>query len=124
MTRRIVVCCALYGLLAPSLANAEIRELVITDSESPTFEGAEFGVAGQYERLKGYATGVLDPDDPLNAVIVNLDKAPRNGDGLVEYRMDVDILKPIDPGQGNGWLLYDVVNRGSKRAIARLNHGD
>ena len=40
--------------------------------------GAPFGKVGQYERIRGYAVGELDPFDRQNAVIVNLDKAPRN----------------------------------------------
>jgi Alpha/beta hydrolase domain len=123
MKRWASTCCAVCAVLAPSLAWGEVTELVITSRESPTFGGVEFGSSGQYERLSGFAEGALDPSDPLNAGIVNIDKAPRNDAGLVEYRVDVQILKPIDPASGNGWLLYDVVNRGNKRAIARLNGG-
>jgi len=27
----------------------------------------------------------VDPRDPLNAIVVNLDKAPRNARGMVEF---------------------------------------
>ena len=40
---------------------------------------------------------MLDPADPANAGIVDLDKAPRNAKGLVEYATDFDILRPKDP---------------------------
>jgi hypothetical protein len=46
--------------------------------ESPAFEGREFGSVGRYELLLGRAFGELDPVDPHNQVIVNLDRAPRN----------------------------------------------
>jgi hypothetical protein len=113
--------CALCSVLAPSIAEAKVTELVIVSRESRPSKASSS--SGQYERLSGFAEGALDPADPLNAGIVNIDKAPRNDEGLVEYRVDVQILKPIDPSSGNGWLLYDVVNRGNKRAIARLNGG-
>lgn len=48
----------------------------------------DFGSTGAYVRMVGVAHGELDPRDPLNAVIVNLDKAPRNARGMVEYDVD------------------------------------
>src|SRR4051794_41584631 len=56
-------------------------------------DGHEFGEAGAYVRLRGVAHGVLDPNAPENACIVDLDKAPRNHQGLVEYATDFDILR-------------------------------
>jgi len=58
---------------------------------------------------------------PLNAVIVDLDKAPRNAKGQVEYAADFYILRPADLTKGNGALLYDVNNRGNKRALIQFN---
>jgi hypothetical protein len=121
---RMLIGCALCSVLVPSVAWGAVTELVITTRESPTFEGVEFGSSGQYERLNGFAEGALDPSDPLNAGIVNIDKAPRNEEGLVEYRIEVDILKPIDASRGNGWLFYDVLNRGNKLANSFVNRGD
>jgi len=98
-----------------------LQEFVILETESPTFGGRVFGDVGQYERLTGYAVGAVDPADARNAGIVNLDKAPRNAEGKVEYRCDICILRPVDPAKGNGWLFNEVLNRGSKRAVCRLN---
>jgi Alpha/beta hydrolase domain len=39
----------------------------------------------------------------------------------VEYQADLRILKPIDLDRGNGWLLYDVPNRGNQPVMSRLN---
>ena len=63
----------------------------------------------------------LDPAHPLNAGIVNLDKAPRNARGNVEYQSEFRILKPLDLARGNGWLVYDVPNRGNQPIMPRLN---
>lgn len=100
-----------------------MKEFVIEETESPAFGGRTFGAVGQYERLSGHAVGAVDPADPRNAGIVNLDKAPRNADGLVEYRVDICIYRPVDLAKANGWLFYEVLNRGSKRAVCRVNSG-
>lgn len=86
-----------------------------------SFAGGEvFGKAGAYERMKGVARGALDPQHPQNTCIVDLDKAARNAQGLVEYEIDLDILRPVDPSHSNGVVLYEVTNRGNK-LIGRLN---
>jgi hypothetical protein len=84
------------------------------------FDGAEFGAVGPYERLHGTAFCELDPAHRLNAGIVNLDKAPRNPRGNVEYQSEFRILKPRDLARGNGWLVYDVPNRGNQPIMSRL----
>jgi hypothetical protein len=111
---------ALLGIV--QLAEARITRIVITSTQSPAFGGASFGNVGQYEQLDGTAYGEVDPKDPLNAVITDIELAPRNSRGNVEYSMDISILKPIDMSRGNGTLIYDVVNRGSK-GITNLNIG-
>ncbi len=92
------------------------------NSIEPFAEGHTFGKAGPYERLKGVARGELDPLAPQNSSIVDLSKAPRNARGLVEYEVDLDILRPVDPARGNSVLFYEVTNRGNK-ILARLLHG-
>ena len=98
-----------------------VRRIDITERESPVFDGTEFGAAGAYERLHGTAFCELDPTHPLNAGIVNLDRAPRNARGNVEYQSEFRILKPLDVARGNGWLVYDVPNRGNQLIMPRLN---
>ena len=87
----------------------------------PFAEGKTFGAAGAYARIKGVARGTLDPTAPHNAGIVDLDKAPRNAAGLVEYATDFFMLRPAAPRQGSGILVYDVTNRGSKRILSLLD---
>src|SRR5580692_10446856 len=97
-----------------------ITDLVVTDI-APFADGHEFGAAGAYVRIKGVARGLLDPAAPANAGIVDLDKAPRNEKGLVEYAADYDTLRPKDPLNGNSILVYDVPNRGAKRIFNLLD---
>lgn len=98
-----------------------VLDFQILDRKSPTFEGAEFGAVGAYECLTGQAFMDLDPLHPLNADIANLKFAPRGPDGRVRYRVDTCIMKPVDLDAGNGWLFYEIVNRGTKRALQRIN---
>jgi alpha/beta hydrolase family protein len=97
-----------------------ITDIVVTDIANFA-DGHEFGAAGAYVRIKGAARGMLDPAAPANAGIVDLDKAPRNTRGLVDYATDFDILRPKDALRGNGILVYDVPNRGSKRIFNLLD---
>jgi len=102
-------------------AGGGVQRIEITERESPVFGGAEFAGVGNYERLHGTVFGELDPTHRLNADIVNLDKAPRNARGHVEYQSDFRILKPLDLDRGDGCLVYDVPNRGNQPIMARLN---
>ena len=87
----------------------------------PVLDGKVFGAAGSYEQLEGSAWFGVDPQHVLNRPIVDLERAPRNGAGLVECRADVWILQPLDPSRGNGNLIHYVPNRGRKGLLATFN---
>lgn len=95
-------------------------EIEITRVE-PVFEGASFGAVGPYEKVVGRAWGEVDPAHPLNSRIINIDKAPTNAAGRVEYDCDFYLLKPVDMCRGNRRIFYDVLNRGGKPALHTLN---
>src|SRR5450755_2836304 len=94
-------------------AHARITEINVQKVE-PFANGATFGNAGAYERVWGVAKGELDPADARNKAIVNIDRAPRNAGGKVEYEVEWFMLRPADPGKGNHKLLFEVTNRGRK----------
>ncbi|MSP00565.1 MAG: hypothetical protein EXR07_05880 [Acetobacteraceae bacterium] len=100
-----------------------VLHIEITERLSPVFDGTAFDGVGPYECLSGTVFGELDPAHASNVSIVNLDKAPRNASGRVEYRSGFSLMRPVDLSRGNGWLMYDVVNRGNKVALTRLNRG-
>jgi hypothetical protein len=102
------------ALLTATVAEARITKIDITSAESPTFGGTTFGTVGAYEKLRGRAYGEVDPADPRNALITDIELAPRNAGGKVEYSMDIYILKPINLSQGNNKLFLEVNNRGNK----------
>jgi hypothetical protein len=103
---------ALLLLLAAVCADAQIVRLEITSRESPTFAGRSFGSAGPYERIAGRAYGEVDPADARNAVLTDLQLAPRNARGRIAYVTDFVILKPIEMTRSNGILRYFAPNRG------------
>jgi hypothetical protein len=85
---------------------------ITINSVEPFASGSAFGNTAAYERVKGTFHGELDPRDPRNRIIVNIDKAPRNAAGKVEYEADFFMLRPVDATRGNGKIIYDVTNRG------------
>lgn len=69
-----------------------------------------------HEILIGRFFGELDPRDPRNAVITDIQLAPRNARGMVEYSATFEIAKPVDLSRASGFLFYNVPNRGNGRA--------
>lgn len=69
--------------------------------------------AGEYTRWDAHVAGELSP---AAEAIPDLDKAPRNARGMVEYATRLTLIAPSDPARANGALLVDVPNRG--RAIS------
>ncbi len=119
--RRTLLTVGVLLLGLATAAEARITRLDVLRTE-PAFGGEVFGAAGAYEHVLARAHGELDPADPRNAVIQDLDLAPRNAHGMVEYDMDVELLKPADQQQGNGVLLFEVNNRGNKLALGVFNN--
>jgi hypothetical protein len=97
---------------------------ILIDSREPFADGVEFRSTGPYERLSGRINFTIDPNALLNQVVVDLEYAPRNPSGFVEYSADFYILKPVDLAKGNRRLIYDVVNRGNKRILQFFNDAE
>jgi hypothetical protein len=125
---RKLVLLALLTALSPRPGEARVVRFVVED-RSLLADGAAWGAAGPYERLVGTAYLEVDPRDPLNAHIVDLDKAPRNARGVVEFRTVFFILKPVNMAQGNGKIYYTVNNRGNDallnaRTVSQVGQND
>src|SRR5437773_5679467 len=67
------------------------------------------------ERLSDKFYGELDPADPNNALITDIQRAPKNARGRVEYVGTFSLMKPVDASKASGVLMYFVVNRGNNR---------
>ena len=102
-----------FALLCASLSFAGVSRIDVIE-RSDVLDGASFGAAGPYERIVGKAYFAVDPKLGPNRIIADIDLAPRNAEGKVEFSADLYILKPRDPAKGNGTALLEVSNRGGK----------
>lgn len=103
-----------------STAHARLVRLQI-DQREVIAQGQSFGDAGPYERLTGTAYFEIDPKDAHNAVVFDLDRAPTNARGMVEFSADMAILKPVDAGKNSRTLFFEVNNRGRKISFGRMH---
>jgi len=99
-------------LVAGSPAAAQVTRLEITGRD-PVANGQVFGDVGAYEVIRGRAHGELDPRDRRNRIIQDVELAPRNARGCVEYVATFALMKPVDMTRASGVLVYSVVNRGN-----------
>ena len=67
---------------APVAADARTTQIQIL-SRGTAFGGHSFAGVGQYEFITGIATGEVSPTNPQNAVITDIQLAPRNTRGNV-----------------------------------------
>ena len=110
----------LIGAASPPGLSSEVVRVVI-DRRTDVLGGRAFGTVGEYERLVGRIFFVFDPSNPMNARIVDLDKAPRNADGLVEAWANFMVLQPKNLGRSARTALLEVSNRGGKAIISYFN---
>ena len=100
------------GLVAVQPSGARVVQLVV-EQRTSFVGGADWGKAGPYEMLRGTAYMEADPHNPHDAVIVDLENAPRNAKGLVEFSTQFMILKPVEMQRSNRKIFYAVNNRGN-----------
>ena len=100
---------AAAAILWAPVSDARVTRIII-DKTDP--------ISGQpYEQLTGRAFGELDPNSSHNALITDLELAPRNPNGKVEYVASFVIRKPLDMSQASGLMWHDVPNRGGNVAF-------
>lgn len=109
----------LGSLMSVSAAQAKLVRLEIAKREIVA-DGIAFGDAGPYEKLSGRAFFEVDPTLERNKVVFDIDRAPRNARGKVEFSADMVILKPVDMALGAQTLFFEVNNRGRKISFARM----
>jgi hypothetical protein len=118
--RTRVVWFLLMSAIFGSLAQARVVRVEIT-SRGDLQEGKPFGSAGAYEKIIGRVHFAVDPSNVHNQQIVDLDKAPRNANGEVEFSADLYLLKPKDMAKGNQAVLFEVSNRGGRGILSLVN---
>jgi Alpha/beta hydrolase domain len=101
---------AIILLAAAAMAHARVVRIVVEHTET----------VGAYVKQTGRFFGELDPKLPLNVIIQDLQLAPRNSRGRVEYSATFTLLYPSDPAKISGVLMYEVPNRGNSPLNARI----
>src|SRR5262249_60564412 len=102
--------------------SAEARLVRINADTTAVVDLPAFGATGPYLKISGTFDGELDPYDPHNAPIADIDLAPRPN-GKVRYTSTFYVLRPLDLAKGNRRLFYDFGNRGNKRILEWFNDG-
>ncbi len=110
-------------LLFASTAGAEAVRFDV-DIHEDVLGGKSWGLVGPYERLAGRIHYEVDPGASANRIIRDIDYAPLNADGRVEFSADFYLLRPKDAEAGNGAVFVDVMNRGRKRILRYFNATD
>ncbi len=117
------LCFAVWLGCVPLTNHAAVVDIKI-ESRTPVLQGKEFGAVGGYEKLEGVVTFALDPALAANANIVDLDKAPRNMEGLVYAEANFMVLQPKDATKALGIGVLEVSNRGGKAMLPYFNAGN
>src|SRR5437867_370520 len=115
MFKRFLAVLLLF-LIARPLAAEVVR--VEVASRKDVLNGKSFGTAGAFEEISGKIYFAVDPKNTSNLIIADIDKAPKNSSGKVEFSADFSLIKPKDVSRGNGTVLLEVPNRGNKRTLA------
>lgn len=113
---------AVAALCACATVQAAVVRVEISE-RSDVLEGKAFGKTGPYVRLVGKIHFAADPKNPSNRLVTDIDYAPRNAQGLVEYAADFYAFVPRDASKGNGTVFYEVSNRGRKGLLNTFNLG-
>ena len=103
-------------------ADARVTKIVIDDQQPLA---AVTGQTIPYRQISGRAFGELDPRDPLNAIIQDIELG-KDADGKVRYVASWVLSLPVDASQISGVMFHDVPNRGGpiQVAVQERNFGD
>jgi len=97
----------IFLIATPLLARVDRVDVVRTD------------LGPHFEKLVGKVYFAVDPKNPHNAIIADLDKAPRNAAGDVEFSADLYVIRPKT--NRNDTLFVEISNRGGKAFLANLD---
>ena len=104
----VIVSC----IVAAGVASAAVRGVDIAERTA---------IGHGYERIVGRVRFGVDPKLAANHIIRDLEFAPVNAAGEVEFSADLYMLAPSDPGKSNGTVLFEVSNRGGREMLNRFD---
>jgi hypothetical protein len=102
----------LFLILAGRAAFAEVVRVEILKRDD----------AGTHERLIGRVHFRVDPKLPANRGIADLELAPRDKDGMVEFTSDLLFFAPKDASRARGTVFLEVVNRGRDQSLGIMSN--
>src|SRR5438093_5462290 len=102
----------LCGLVLPhKQGRAEVVKIDITRKD-------DFGT---HDRIIGRVQFAVDPKLSANRIIADLDLAPRNRQGKVEFTSDLLLFIPKAARRARGTVFLEVVNRGRDQSLAIMS---
>ena len=107
-------------LAAVSTASAEVVRVDV-ERRDDIADGRSYGLTGAYERVAGRIHYAVDPANSANRIVTDIDYAPTDDAGRVEFSADFVLVKPKDVSAGNGAVFFEVANRGRIGALGRFN---
>ena len=110
----------LLALVTVSGAFSRVVRVEVESTET-LLQGRSFGLTGPYQKLTGKVFFAVDPGNSANRIIADIDLAPTNSQGEVEFSSEFFLLKPLQADRGNGTVLYEVSNRGNKGMLRFFN---
>jgi len=113
----------LVTLFLSSSVSAKVVGVDI-DVHEDVLDGKAYGLAGPYEKFIGKMHFAVDPANSVNEIIVDIEHAPTNSNGLVEFSATFTLIQPKDVTRGNGTMLLGVANRGTRRMLTFFNHAN
>ena len=114
----------LVASLIPVVAGIARGGVVRLEINPVPADQRDANLPASYEMLRGKAYGELDPKDRRNAIIQDIELAPRNSRGEVEYVATFTLYRPVARAKSSGVLLYEVVNRGAALTLHDYATGD
>src|SRR5574339_1165748 len=118
MMRHTLAVVAVAFICSVAVGEARVTRIEVLEVEPVPAAQTTGEAVPAFERISGRFYGELDPRDPKNALITDIQLAPKNARGMVEYVGTFSMMKPADMSRASGVLVYSVVNRGNGRASA------
>ncbi|HZR67588.1 MAG TPA: alpha/beta hydrolase domain-containing protein [Burkholderiales bacterium] len=126
LSRRLRIGALAGALVLAAPVEARVTRIVIDEQRDLLKAPATAGQTLDYEQFAGHAEGVLDPRDPLNAIIQDIELGKDPIDGKVHYIASWVLTVPKDRSKISGMMWQDVPNRGRSILfdVSERNFGD
>jgi hypothetical protein len=118
MLKRVLPSIILAALAVGFATESTFAEVTGVDVKTRS----DIGASG-FEKIVGIVHFAVDPKNPKNFPIADVNKAPTNAQGQVEFSSDFYIIRPKDAAKSNGIALVEVLNRGRKLIVSGFTRG-